>query len=528
MRFLLINPDYPISETPSPPLGPAFLAAALEEAGVEVKLLDFVVFPYDRQILKKELDDFSPDMAGLTSVTMNVHNAVEILKDIKGVHPNLPTVMGGPHVTFRPGQSLKEIPDLDFIVIGEGEATLVELARAVADGQSPGTVPGIFYRDGSGIRSTEKRGFADIDSIPMPARHLLPLGRYRALGMPVSMTTSRGCPFKCIFCVGRKMVGARVRRRNPVMVVDELEYLSALGFHQINIVDDLFTADKTHCLDICHEINRRKLTVEWTSFARVDTVSPEILSAMKMAGCLAVSFGVESGNREILKTIRKGFSLSQVEAAITMCEEAGIIPHASFVLGLPGETPETLEETMAFGEKIRRLGASYGFHLLAPFPGTKVREDKDQYGIRILTSDWSEYHANRAVVETPLVSKKTLDEIIVGWEADFDDWLAILKQRRKSGEADEKEAWPLTRLEHTVLIHDMMMKGVLEKEAIWPDETLDFSKGAALKILEENIRPFVNDKDDHLQKTLEFALEQNYFEFSRKNGFVTCKWIDFL
>jgi len=158
-------------------------------------------------------------------------------------------------------------------------------------------------------------------------------------------------------------------------------------------------------------------------------------------------------------------------------------------------------------------------------PGTRVREEKDRYEIKILTDDWSEYHANRAVVETPFVKKKRLDEIIVDWEAKFDEWLGKIKARRETGEADEKEAWPLSRLEHTVLIYEMMMKNILEKRGSWPVEKGSLlKKDDLLKTLEKKIRPHVDAKDDQLQKTLEFATDLGCLEFCRENGFVKWKW----
>ena len=156
-------------------------------------------------------------------------------------------------------------------------------------------------------------------------------------------------------------------------VVDELEYLNSLNFHQINIADDLFTANKKHCLAVCNEIIRRGLTLKWTSFARVDTVSKDLLATMKSAGCEAVSFGIESANPDILKTIQKGITLPQVVNAVKMCQQVGIIPYASFILGLPGETPQTIKDTLDFGERLKEQGMLYGFHLLAPFPGTEIR-----------------------------------------------------------------------------------------------------------------------------------------------------------
>ena len=149
-----------------------------------------------------------------------------------------------------------------------------------------------------------------------------------------------------------------------------MEQIARLGFHQINLADDLFTADRRRCAAVCDEILRRGLQTQWTSFARVDTVSDDLLRRMKAAGCTAVSFGIETANSGILQTIRKGITLDQVVSAIDMCARAGVTPCASFILGLPGETPDTIEETRIFGEKIKAMGASYGFHLLAPNPRT--------------------------------------------------------------------------------------------------------------------------------------------------------------
>jgi len=532
-RFLLVNPYYPISETPSPPLGLAFLAGALEAAGIDVEILDLVVFPYSRAMLEQVLNRFDPCFVGLTAVTMNVENALALARDVKALAPHIMTVMGGPHVTFCAEDTLQAIPEIDIVVLGEGEETIVELARAPRDPQGWSSVKGLVYRDGNQIKSTDPRPFLkDIDALPEPARHLIPLGRYRALGLPVSMTTSRGCPFRCIFCVGRKMVGARVRYRDPIKVVDELAYLDTLDFKQINIADDLFTAAPKHCLAVCDEIIARGLNIRWTSFARVDTVSLEVLQRMKAAGCTAVSFGVETGNPEMLKRIKKGITLEQVVAAVNMCNNAGITPHASFILGLPGETRETILETVAFGEKLKSMGVLHGFHLLAPFPGTEVRENNPAYDLRIESHDWNDYHANRAIVSTRGATREMLDEVVLDWEKKFDLWLDRLKKRRASGEADEEEAWPLTNLEQTVLIYDMMMKRVLENlDPVSADTPAD-AKGdptdVALKHLVERIDDSLEQSAEDILRTLQHAVQRGYLRLTKKSGYSHWEWIDYL
>ncbi|MBU2551973.1 MAG: B12-binding domain-containing radical SAM protein [Proteobacteria bacterium] len=529
MRFLLVNPFYPISETPSPPLGLAFLAGALERAGVEVRLLDLVVHPYSRDRLEALIDEFRPDAVGATAVTMTFDHAIEIIEDVKRVAPGVRTVMGGPHVSFCGPETMLRYSALDFVVLGEGELTIVELAEAMDRGSGWERIPGLIYRLGPEIVSTEWREpVADVDSLPQPARHLVPLGRYRALGMPVSMTTSRGCPFNCIFCVGRKMVGAKVRYRDPIQVVDELEYLSTLDFHQINIADDLFTANKKHCHAVCDEIIRRGLKTKWTSFARVDTVSREVLAKMREAGCDAVSFGIETANAEILKTIRKGITTDQVVEAIQMCIDTGVTPFGSFILGLPGETPETIAETLAFGDRIKAMGTSYGFHLLAPFPGTEVREQSEKYGLKILTDDWREYHANRSIVETETVTREMMDDIVIEWEREFDEYLGDIKQRRELGQTTPEEAWPLDKLEHTVLIYDLMMNGAIEERGHWPQGPGPVSEAEALATLADRIMDRTRESRAQVESTLGYALGKGALELREEDGLLRWAWVEYL
>jgi radical SAM superfamily enzyme YgiQ (UPF0313 family) len=529
MRVLLINPFYPISETPSPPLGLAYLASALSEAGIKVKILDLVVFPYSRAVLENLLQNFQPQLVGLTAVTMTFDNALGVVRDIKRMNPNIYTVMGGPHVTFCARDTLQKHAELDIIVLGEGERTIVDLAQTLDGNRNWNRVNGIAYRQGSEICFTAPREpIADLNELPDPARGLLPLGRYRALGMPISLTTSRGCPFKCIFCVGRKMVGSRVRYRNPHKVVDEMEYLATLNFHQINIADDLFTANRKHCLAVCDEIVNRRLKLKWTSFARVDTVSENILTKMKAAGCSAVSFGIETGNPQILKTIKKGITREQVVKAVNMCRRTGVTPFASFILGLPGETPQTIKETMDFGEQLKELGLSYGFHLLAPFPGTEVREKSDQYGIRILTDDWSQYHANRAIVETPAVDRQTLDKIVMDWEDEYNQLLADIQKRMLKKTASAQEAEQLNNLERIVLVYDLMMKNVIEQKGSWLNNGLPMSTEENLNILCDKISTELEATPQLIRDTLSHARQQGDLNCQDSGDTIRWQWADYL
>lgn len=527
MRVLLINPFYPISETPSPPLGLAYLGAALEQAGIQVKILDYVVYPYREDTLESVLQSFKPHIAGATAVTMTFDHAREVLTNVKTIDPHILTVMGGPHVTFCAHQTLESFPELDVVVLGEGEETFVDLTHAVESAHHLDTVHGITYRIGSQINTTAKRELIqNLDALPLPARHLLPLGRYRTLGLPISMTTSRGCPYKCIFCVGRKMVGAKVRYHSIDRVVSELEDLASLKFQQINIADDLFTANQKHCLAVCTEMIKRKLNINWTSFARVDTVSENLLSKMKAAGCTAVSFGIESANPDILKTIKKGITVQQVIDAVRMCRRAGIRPYASFILGLPGETPDTIKESAALAAELQQEGLAYGFHILAPFPGTEVREKNDALGIRILTDDWSKYDANRAVVETVAVNRRALNAVVVDWENKYNQYLAHINKRIQNGNATADEAKQLKDLEKAVMIYELMMKNMIEENGSLSLSDNDSKMNAemSLEVLMDRIIRSSDMDPNKLNVTLQQVIENGNLKLNHKDGQLRWEW----
>ncbi|MBW1989306.1 MAG: cobalamin-dependent protein, partial [Deltaproteobacteria bacterium] len=215
MRIALIASPYPLSEAPAPPLGLCYMAAAFLRAGAEVRIFDFMVNAYSPEKLSARMAEFAPHMVGTNSVTMNFPTAASILCDAKRIDPDVVTVMGGPHATWRARRTLEEYPGIDLVARGEGEGIAGDLIAHALDPESRHLVAGLAFREKHGVRLTPRRPFLrDLDSLPLPARHLLPLSKYLALGFPVSIITSRGCPNQCIFCLGRRMVGHKVRFRN--------------------------------------------------------------------------------------------------------------------------------------------------------------------------------------------------------------------------------------------------------------------------------------------------------------------------
>lgn len=438
MRVLLLSTPHPLEENPLPPLSLSYLAGALVQEGIEVKILDFLVTRYHPEKLRRELEDYRPQLVGVTCVTLNYPIARRMVKVCKAFDLHIFTVIGGPHVTFAQEDTLLRSPWIDAIVIGEGERTLVELVRAVEEHKDIHQVSGIAFANGGMVTKTPPQArIEDLDQLPLPARELLPMARYRALGTPCTVITSRGCPYSCIFCSGHRMFGPKVRFRSPRLVVDEIEKLQRdFGLAKINIVDDTFTLNHNHTRAVCEEILRRNLKIKWSVFARVDRISEDLAQLMNRAGCEWVLFGVESADEGILKTIKKGITPEDVRRGVKIAAGAGINVFNSFILGLPGESREIALKSMAFGDELyHKYGAKYGFHILSPLPGTELYERAKDYGIRILSRNWLRYNANEPITETATMSREMIKEAMSiydrGIEAAWDD----IKLRAKDGDA---------------------------------------------------------------------------------------------
>ncbi|MBE0481375.1 MAG: radical SAM protein [Dehalococcoidia bacterium] len=388
------------------PMGLSYVAGVLEHKGYEIQLLDLLVSKYSKEKVRRKMSDFQPDVICITSVTMNYPVASEILKYCRSLDQNVVTVIGGPHVTFSAVDTLENSPWIDIVVRGEGEETILD----IVGGKSTENVDGIAYRvDGRVVLTRERALIEDLDALPLPARHLFPLARYHSLDVHASLITGRGCPFNCIFCVGSKMGGRRARYRNPELIVDEIEHALSYGFKEVNLEDDLVTLNHRHMYGICDEITARGLKFNWSAFSRADTVNPELLRRMKEAGCTWLLYGVESGNQGILDTIKKKTTLEKIKQGVKMAKDAGIDIFASFVIGLPGETQDTLQESVKYASE---LGTFYGFHVLSPFPGTEIREKAGEYGIEILTDDWSKYDCNRPITRTEGAGPEELTAVL--------------------------------------------------------------------------------------------------------------------
>jgi radical SAM superfamily enzyme YgiQ (UPF0313 family) len=413
-HIALVNPPYPPEAGQSIflPLGLGYLAAVLEQAGYKVSVIDCQTTKYTPETLQAKFTNLKPDVVGVTSATVTYLPALDVLKAAKIALPKTLTLMGGPHVTVLDKEALNECRNLDIVVRGEGERTLLEIAKLVSekDLKNIKDIQGITYRRGNQIIQTRDRPFIeDIDSLPRPAHHHFDTNMYKLFGvnyMPI--ITSRGCPSACTFCLANKMCGQAFRGRSPIKVVDELEWLrdeyhaGAFAFY-----DDTFTFDLKRTFAICDEMIKRGLDLPWDCRTRVDRVNKELLSKLKQANCQLIHFGVESGSPEMLKLMRKGTTVELNSKAIRWTKEAGISVAVSLVIGYPTETPQMLNQTIDFLYKTK---PDYVYMCEAvPYPGTELANYVKELGLKV-DSNWNEYREETQVFTNTLLPLDKLEE----------------------------------------------------------------------------------------------------------------------
>lgn len=374
-----------------PPLGLAYLAATVEKDH-EVVILDGSIMPLTMEDIRAKLTAMRPEIVGVTALTPTFYKAVEVCRAAKEILPGCLTVLGGPHPSSAPEESIAD-PAVDAVAIGEGEETFAELVRTRAEGGDLATVAGLLVRKGGeAVKTPPRAAISDLDSIPFPARRLLPMELYRPSplhyrNLPAfSIMCGRGCPFKCTFCSCSKVFPGKSRLRSVDNVMAEVEMLLRdYGAREILVWDDLFGLKKDWVREFCERIEPLKLT--WSAWMRVDVVDPDTLKRMAKAGCWNISFGIEAGNQAVLDSIKKGIKVGEVKKAFRETRAAGIEARGTFILGLPGETVETIRETVDLAIAIK---ADYAqFQYLTPYPGSEIW--KSTGDARAASPDLSKY-----------------------------------------------------------------------------------------------------------------------------------------
>jgi anaerobic magnesium-protoporphyrin IX monomethyl ester cyclase len=405
MKVLLLNPPLLMSERTNlrvaphiqEPLGLAYLAAAIRQRRKtdEVTILDCQVLNYSIGDVKRHITNHRCDVVGVTVPTLTFYNTQEVAKAIRALTPAT-IFVGGPHPTALPEDTLREIPETDFVIMGEGEETVVELLNSIENRNDFKKVLGIAFRHDGGITVNEHRPYIkDLDAIPMPARDLLPMDHYSPSPTffqktpAYSIIDARGCPCNCSFCA--TMFGRSIRLHSVERIIAEMELLiEKYKAKCIIFRSDTFTINQAHTSDLCTEIIRRGLQrkVTWHCQSRINTVTGELLKLMHAAGCEGIHFGVESAIPRLLEVLNKRINLDDVPKVFRWSRQAGISVCAYFMIGIPSETREETLKTITFA---KNCGADFAsFSIFTPYPGSPLfRQIKDEGKLR--TMDWRNY-----------------------------------------------------------------------------------------------------------------------------------------
>lgn len=416
MKILLIQPPARRLEHESivvPPLGLAYLAAMLEAKGYDVRILDAFALRQSWGYFEEAVKAAGADIIGMGGMTPVIDNTYRALKICRKYCKYL--VVGGPHVTIFKESILKEVPEADFAVYGEGEETFLELVDSLNSKSKVSGIAGTVSRHNV---NPSRPLIQDLDKLPFPSRHLLPNNRYKYIFAKrktvTTMFTSRGCPYQCIFC-DKSVFGSKCRLRSAENVLTEIGEIIE-RFKDISIVfyDDLFTLDKERVIRICTGILERGFKFDWKCEGRVDRIDEEMLGWMKKAGCSMIAYGVESGNQAGIDYLKKNTKIEDIRNAFSLTHKRGIESMAYFILGIPVETYEDERRTIEFAKEINPDYAQ--FSVLSPFPGTElyrnsIREgscretgvsnpaDKDLKKPAVFSRNWDEKTLNSIMLE---------------------------------------------------------------------------------------------------------------------------------
>ncbi len=396
----------------------AYAASLLKNNGNEVKLIDAIAEGIDERSSIREINNFNPGLIVLEVSSPSFENDMNIAHNIHQELPFCQIALCGPHASVFYEQILKEYKFVSYVLIGEYEYILLDLVNCLEKGSDLAGIAGLVYRNSNRIQVNNLRpAIGNLDGLPWPERDSLNIYKYNDgfAGLPqpnVQMWASRGCPFHCTFCLWPQAMYRehKYRKRSYVDVVDEMEYLiNKFGFKAVYFDDDVFNADRKFVLDICNEMLSRGIKTPWAAMARADLMDEECLAAMAKAGLFAIKYGIESANRNILNLCKKNIDLDKAQQAVRITKSLGIKVHLTFCLGLPGETKQTIQETIDYINAVQPDSVQFSF--ATPFPGTEYYSYLEQKGY-LLSEKFSDYDGNyKCVIRTEGLNGQEIENI---------------------------------------------------------------------------------------------------------------------
>lgn len=365
-RIILVQPSYPTSPFPGPklPVGLGYLAEQLIKAGIEYKVVDLNLNNF--RYLKNKIVTFNPDYLGISIMSLDIDSHYKLISKIKNKFPSLKIIAGGPHLSFMKEEALADCQDIDYGITHEGEESLIEFIKS----GNPVKVKGVVYRNTKKkiIYNGDRDYLEDLDNYQFPTYKKFPLSKY---GKKIDLSSSRGCPFNCTFCGAHFSMGKQWRARSPDSIIEEINFWYKKGYSVFNFVDSNFFLNKFRIIELCDKLIIKGLKVTISSDGmRAASADINMLTKMKELGLKSVAIGVESANDLILKNIKKGETLSQIENAIKICLKLKINVVLFFIIGLPGETKKTIKKSFKFALKYP-ISSVYFFNL-NPLPKTEI------------------------------------------------------------------------------------------------------------------------------------------------------------
>ena len=397
-----------------PPLGILSIAAVLEKEKFDIEVVPADILNLSWPDIRRKIESDKPDIVGVTSTTENRFQSFRLIKIAKKAYPRALTILGGPHASMAAEDCLVHIPELDLIVKGEGEITMLELCRALEKNGEPElleSIPGLVLRKEGRIIATPPRPpVRDLDSLPFPAFHLIPFEKYNfTVEVPghgrlkaVNIMTGRGCPFDCNFCATPINWGRAVRTRSPENVIREIEnHIREYDARVIFFYDDTFNVSQKRVEELCDLMTRRKLNIFWRAEVRLDLLSKPLLARMKEAGLFHVSFGIEAGSERVRnEIIHKKIELEDFHNVVRWCHELGIIPNVFFIFSHPTETWEEARETVRIIERYKN-SIEGTIAVLHVYPGTPLEKTAVETGALPKDFTWTKKDHSR-VITLPL------------------------------------------------------------------------------------------------------------------------------